>query len=136
MRLYIITVFVDDQAKALEFYTAKLGFKLKYDIPFQGNRWLTVVSPELPQNVELLLEPSQHRAVGPFKTALMEDGIPAASFQVDDLDFEFERLKRLGVEFSIAPMTAGPIRMAVFNDTCGNLVQLLQVLEEIPDHLG
>ena len=126
MRIYITNVFVDDQAKALDFYTGKLGFEVKNDIPMGQHRWLTVVSKEQPDGTELLLEPSEHPAVPPYKEALVADGIPAASFRVDDLDSEYERLKRLGVEFIREPMDAGPVRMAVLDDSCGNLVQLIQ----------
>lgn len=122
------SVFVDDQARALEFYT-RLGFRPKRDIPLGKHRWLTVTSAEAPDGVELLLEPSEHPAVPPFKRALVADGIPAASFQVEDLDAEFERLDGLGVEFVQPPMAAGPVRMAVLNDTCGNLIQLVQLME-------
>ena len=127
MRLYVTSVFVDDQAKALDFYTNKLGFKLKHDVPVGNHRWLTVVSDAQPSGTELLLEPSEHPAVTPFKQALVADGIPFTSFQVDDLDSEYERLKDCGVEFMREPIDAGPVRMAIFNDTCGNLIQLVQM---------
>mgnify|MGYP000135484433 CR=1 FL=1 len=127
MRIYITTVFVDDQSKALEFYTKTLGFIVKHDVPLGENRWLTVVSGEAPDGTELLLEPSDHPAVKPYKSALVEDGIPAASFQVDELDAEYQKLRALGVKFSVAPMDAGTVRMAVFDDTCGNLIQLVQM---------
>lgn len=127
MRIYVTSVFVDDQAKALDFYTGKLGFEVKNDIPLGDNRWLTVVSAEQPDGTELLLEPSDHPAVRPYKEALVADGIPAASFQVDDLDAEFGKLKAAGVPFTQEPMDAGPVRMAVFDDTCGNLIQLVQM---------
>jgi catechol 2,3-dioxygenase-like lactoylglutathione lyase family enzyme len=126
MRIYITNVFVDDQAKALDFYTTKLGFEVKNDIPMGAHRWLTVVSKDQPSGTELLLEPSEHPAVSPFKQALVEDGIPAASFSVEDLDAEFERLTRLGVQFTREPVSAGPVRMAILDDTCGNLIQLVQ----------
>ncbi len=126
MRIYITNVFVDDQARALEFYTTRLGFEVKNDIPMGEHRWLTVVSKDQPEGTELLLEPSEHPAIPPYKRALVEDGVPAASFQVDDLDAEFERLTGLGVRFSREPMTAGPVRMAILDDTCGNLIQLVQ----------
>ncbi len=129
MRIYVMSVMVDDQAKALSFYTEKLGFVVKHDIPMGEHRWLTVVSSEAPDGTELLLEPSEHPAAGPFKAALVNDGIPAVSFKVDDLSKEFEKLRRLGVEFTVAPMDAGTVRMAVLDDTCGNLVQLVEMLE-------
>ncbi|MEN3148295.1 VOC family protein [Neorhizobium sp. IRAMC:178] len=127
MRIYVTSVLVDDQSKALDFYTRVLGFKVKHDIPMGEHRWLTVVSPENPEGTELLLEPSEHPAAKPFKTALVEDGIPATSFQVDDIDSEYERLVSLGVSFTQKPMDAGPVRMVVLDDTCGNLIQLIQM---------
>ncbi|UXU85568.1 VOC family protein [Burkholderia sp. S-53] len=127
MRIYVTNVFVDDQDKALAFYTDKLGFQLKYNVPVGEFRWLTVVSEDQPDGTQLLLEPSNHRAVGPYKQALYEDGIPAASFQVDDLDAEFARLTAHGVRFTLEPMDAGPVRIAVIDDTCGNLIQLMQM---------
>jgi catechol 2,3-dioxygenase-like lactoylglutathione lyase family enzyme len=127
MRIYITSIFVDDQAKAFDFYTKKLGFEVKNDVPMGEHRWLTVVSKEQPDGTELLLEPSDHPAVTPYKNALVEDGIPATSFQVDDVDAEFERLKDIAVKFIQEPTDAGPVRMAVFDDTCGNLIQLVQM---------
>lgn len=126
VKIYVTSVFVDDQASALDFYTRILGFELKRDIPLGGPRWLTVTGPGQPDGTELLLEPSDHPAVKPFRDALMRDRIPAASFQVDNLDDEFRRLCDLGVEFTSAPVNAGEIRMAVLNDTCGNLIQLVE----------
>ena len=128
MRIYITSVFVDDQAKAAEFYTRTLGFEIRHDIDMGGPRWLTVVSPEAPEGPELLLEPSGHRAVGPYKAALKEDGIPAASFMVDDLKAEVARLKGLGVTFTQDPVEAGPARTAVLDDTCGNLIQIVEMV--------
>ena len=130
MRIYVTSVFVDDQSKALEFYTRKLGFAVKNDVPLGENRWLTVVSAEDPAGTELLLEPSEHPAVGPYKAALVEDGIPAASFQVDDLKAEYQRLRALDVVFPVEPMDAGQVHMAVFNDTCGNLIQLVEMKDK------
>ena len=130
MRIYITSIFVDDQAKALDFYTNKLGFAVKNDVPVGEHRWLTVVSKEQPDGTELLLEPSDHPAATPYKNALVEDGIPATSFRVDDVDAEFERLKDIGVKFIQQPTDAGPVRTAVFNDTCGNLIQLVQMTGE------
>jgi catechol 2,3-dioxygenase-like lactoylglutathione lyase family enzyme len=127
MRIYVTSVLVDDQAKALDFYTSKLGFQLKNDVPLGAYRWLTVVSKEQPDGTELLLEPSEHPAAKPFKEALVADGIPFTSFQVDDIDAEFKRLTSLGVEFTREPMDAGPVRMAVLDDTCGNYIQLIQM---------
>ena len=124
MRIVVTSVFVDDQDAALAFYTEKLGFIKKNEIPLGAARWLTVVSPEDPDGTELLLEPSGHPAVGPYKTALVEDGIPAASFGVDDVNAEYERLQGLGVRFTQAPVDMGSVTTAVFDDTCGNLIQI------------
>ncbi|MFF5985258.1 VOC family protein [Streptomyces olindensis] len=125
MRIHITSVFVDDQEKALRFYTDVLGFVKKHDVPVGTDRWLTVVSPEDPDGTELLLEPSGHPAVPPYKTALVEDGIPAASFAVDDVPAEYERLRGLGVTFTQEPLEMGPITAAVLDDTCGNLIQIV-----------
>jgi catechol 2,3-dioxygenase-like lactoylglutathione lyase family enzyme len=124
MRIYITSVLVDDQEKALRFYTDVLGFVTKTDIPVGDARWLTVVSPDAPQGPELLLEPDAHPAAGPFKAALVADGIPVTSFAVDDVHAEFERLRRLGVRFTLEPVEMGGVTMAVFDDTCGNLIQI------------
>ena len=129
MKIYVMSVFVDDQARALDFYTQALGFAVKHDVPVGEHRWLTLVSREDPGGTELLLEPSEHPAVRPFKEALVGDGIPAASFRVDDLEAEFGRLRERGVRFTMEPMDAGTVRMAVFDDTCGNLIQLVQMTE-------
>ncbi|MEM7413462.1 MAG: VOC family protein [Myxococcota bacterium] len=129
MKIWVMSVFVDDQAKALDFYTTLLGFEKKEDIPLGAHRWLSVVSPESRDGVELLLEPSEHPAVPPYKEALVADGIPSVSFQVNDLAADHERLAAAGVEFVQAPMDAGTTRIAVFNDTCGNLVQLVERLD-------
>ncbi|QGV82025.1 VOC family protein [Streptomyces ficellus] len=125
MRIHITSVFVDDQEKALRFYTDVLGFVKKHDVPVGEARWLTVVSPEAPDGTELLLEPSGHPAVGPYQTALVEDGIPAASFAVDDVPAEFDRLSGLGVRFTQQPLEMGPVTTAVLDDTCGNLIQIV-----------
>ncbi len=124
IRINVTSVFVDDQAKALAFYTEKLGFVKKNDVPTGEHRWLTVVSPAEPDGVELLLEPSGHPAVGPFKKALVADGIPFTSFAVEDVHAEVERLKGLGVEFTQEATDLGPVVTAVLDDTCGNLIQL------------
>ncbi|MER6193346.1 VOC family protein [Streptomyces cyaneofuscatus] len=127
MKIHLTSVFVDDQEKALRFYTDVLGFVTKHDVPMGGpDRWLTVVSPEDPDGTELLLEPDRHRAVGPYKTALVEDGIPAAAFAVDDVRAEFDRLRGLGVRFTQEPLEMGPVTTAVLDDTCGNLIQIAQ----------
>lgn len=124
IRINITSVMVDDQAKALAFYTEKLGFTVKNDIPMGEHRWLTVVSPAEPDGVELLLEPDGHPAAGPFKKALVSDGIPLTSFAVDDVYAEVERLKGLGVEFTQDATDLGPVVTAVLDDTCGNLIQI------------
>jgi catechol 2,3-dioxygenase-like lactoylglutathione lyase family enzyme len=124
MRINVTSVFVDDQDKALQFYTDVLGFVKKTEVPLGEARWLTVVAPEEPDGTELLLEPDGHRAVKPFKQALVEDGIPFASFAVDDVVGEFERLRDLGVQFAQEPVERGPVTTAVFDDTCGNLIQI------------
>jgi catechol 2,3-dioxygenase-like lactoylglutathione lyase family enzyme len=124
LRINITSVFVDDQDKALRFYTDVLGFVKKTEVPVGEYRWLTVVSPDQPSGTELLLEPDQHPAAKPFKQALVEDGIPFTSFAVEDADQEFERLRDLGVRFTQEPFDAGPVRTAVFDDTCGNLIQI------------
>lgn len=129
MRIYVTSVFVDDQRKALKFYTEILGFQKKHDIPMGEAAWLTVVSPEDPAGTELLLEPDGHPAVKPYKEALVEDGIPAASFAVDDVHAEHARLSALGVRFTQPPLEAGNVTMAVFDDTCGNLIQMVHVKE-------
>ncbi len=124
IRINVTSVLVDDQAKALAFYTEKLGFLKKTDEPAGAARWLTVVSPAAPDGVELLLEPDGHPAVRPFEEALVADGIPFTQFAVDDVRAEFERLTGLGVEFTQEPTDLGPVVTAVFDDTCGNLIQL------------
>jgi len=124
MRINLASVLVDDQEKALRFYTDVLGFVKKTDIPTGEHRWLTVVSPEQPDGVELLLEPDAHPAARPFKDALVEDGVPFTSFAVDDAHAEYERLSGLGVTFTQPPTPMGPVTTAVFDDTCGNLIQI------------
>ncbi len=128
MRIKITGVFVDNQEKALRFYTETLGFLKKTDVPVGvgEDRWLTVVSPDAPDGTELLLEPDKHRAVGPFKRALAEDGIPAAQFEVDDVTREYDRLRASGVRFSQAPVEMGSTTSAIFEDTCGNLIQIVR----------
>jgi catechol 2,3-dioxygenase-like lactoylglutathione lyase family enzyme len=124
VRINLSSVLVDDQEKALRFYTEVLGFVKKTEIPMGEHRWLTVVSPEDPDGVELVLEPSDHPAVGPFKEALVADGIPFTSFAVADVHAEFDRLKGLGVTFTQEPASMGPVTTAVLDDTCGNLIQI------------
>lgn len=124
IRVKLTSVWVDDQAKALAFYTEKLGFIKKTDVPTGDARWLTVVSPADPDGIELLLEPAGHPATKPLKDALVADGIPFTQFAVDDLHAEVERLEGLGVVFTQDPTDYGPVVTAVFDDTCGNLIQL------------
>ena len=127
MRIYVTSVLVEDQQKALDFYTNVLGFQKKKDVDLGGPRWLTVVSPEDENGTELLLEPAGHPAVAPFKDALVADGIPYASFAVDDVEAEFERLQKLGVRFTQEPLATDEYTTAVFDDTCGNLIQIIRV---------
>jgi catechol 2,3-dioxygenase-like lactoylglutathione lyase family enzyme len=124
MRIHLTSVFVDDQERALQFYTEVLGFVKKHDVPLGEDRWLTVVSPEDPDGTELLLEPSGHPAAKPFKDALVADGIPYTSFAVEDVHAEYERLSGLGVRFTQQPTEMGPVTTAVLDDTCGNLIQI------------
>jgi catechol 2,3-dioxygenase-like lactoylglutathione lyase family enzyme len=126
MRIILSSVFVDDQDKALTFYTTKLGFVKKTEIPLGEARWLTVVAPDDRDGTELVLEPDSHPAVGPFKSALVQDGIPFTSFAVDDVHAEYERLRAAGVVFTHPPVKMGPVTTAVLEDTCGNLIQLAQ----------
>jgi catechol 2,3-dioxygenase-like lactoylglutathione lyase family enzyme len=126
MRINLTSVLVDDQEKALRFYTDVLGFTKKTDIPLGEARWLTVTSPDEPDGTELVLEPDGHPAAGPFKQALVRDGIPFTSFAVDDVTSEFERLRALGVRFTQEPVAMGTVTTAVFDDTCGNLIQIHQ----------
>jgi catechol 2,3-dioxygenase-like lactoylglutathione lyase family enzyme len=125
MRITLTSILVDDQTKALAFYTEVLGFQKKSDVPLGEHRWLTVVSPAAPDGVELVLEPDVHPAAQQFKSALMEDGIPFTSFSVDDVHHEYERLLAAGARFTQPPTPMGPVVTAVLDDTCGNLV---------PDH--
>ena len=127
MRINLTSVLVDDQDKALRFYTELLGFRPKHDIPMGDARWITVVSPEDPGGTELVLEPDGHPAVKPFKDALVADGIPFTAFDVDDVHAEFDRLSGLGVRFTQQPTEMGDVTTAVLDDTCGNLIQIQQV---------
>ena len=126
MRINLTSVLVDDQDKALRFYTEVRGFQKKTEVPLGEHRWLTVVSPDDPDGTELVLEPDAHPAAKPFKQALVDDGIPYTSFAVDDVQVEFERLRGLGVTFTQQPVAMGPVTTAVLDDTCGNLIQLAQ----------
>ena len=123
----LISVWVRDLDESLAFYTDVLGFLPKADVDTGGPRWLTVVSPESPDGTELVLEPDAHPAAGPFKRALVADGIPFTSFAVDDCAAEYERLMARGVVFTQPPVAMGPVTTAVFDDTCGNLIQITQL---------
>ena len=124
MRIHLASVFVDDQERALRFYTEILGFEKKEDVPVGEHRWLTVTSPGEEDGTQLLLEPDAHPAVKPFKDALVSDGIPFTSFAVEDVEAEYERMRGLGVKFTQQPTNLGPATTAVFEDTCGNLIQI------------
>lgn len=132
MKITLTSVSIDDYDKALKFYTEVLGFVKKRDIPLgQGARWITVVSPENPDGTELLLEPNaDYPAMKALKEALVKDGIPFTAFEVDDIQNEYARLKKLGVEFTMEPTNMGTTTAAVFDDTCGNLIQIYEVREE------
>ncbi|WP_453985189.1 VOC family protein [Brevibacterium casei] len=125
MKAQWISIPVEDQARALEFYRDKLGFEVKHDVPVGDARWLTVVSPEAPDGVEVVLEPMGHPAARDYTAALKADGIPINQFAVDDVAAEYERLSGLGVSFTQKPLEMGPITTAVLDDTVGNLVQLI-----------
>jgi len=125
MKIKLSSVFVDDQDKAVKFYTEVLGFVKKVEIP--QIKWITVVSPEEPDGTQLLLDPSENPAAQTFKKAIFEQGIPATAFAVEDIQKEYERMKKLGVVFTMVPTNTGMTIIAVFNDTCGNLIQLFQV---------
>ncbi len=127
MRIKLTNVFVDDQESALKFYTDVLGFEKKQDFPVGEYKWLTVVSPEEPDGTELLLEPSDNPAARAYKDSLYEQGIAAAAFAVNDIKGEYERLKRSGVNFRMEPTDMGTATVALFDDTCGNLIQIYQV---------
>jgi glyoxylase I family protein len=126
MRIKLTSIMVDNQDKALKFYTQIFGFVKKHDIPVGEYRWLTVVSPEGPDDLELSLEPNANPAGKTFQEAIFKQGIPITAFEVDRMDREFARLKELGVVFTQEPTAAGPVIVAVCADTCGNLIQLYQ----------
>ncbi|WMX44519.1 VOC family protein [Streptomyces roseicoloratus] len=126
MRINLTSVFVDEQDKALRFYTDVLGFQKKTEVPLGGHSWLTVVSPDEPDGVELVLEPNQHPAAKAYQDALAADGIPVNSFAVDDVHAEFARLSALGVRFTQPPADMGPVITAILDDTCGNLIQIAE----------
>ena len=126
MRIHMASVLVDDQQRALRFYTETLGFQLKHNIPLGEHAWITVVSEEAPEGTQLVLEPDTHPAVRPFKRALVEDGIPWTSFAVDDVEAEHERLLGRGVRFVQPPTDLGTVIVAIFDDSCGNLIQIAE----------
>jgi catechol 2,3-dioxygenase-like lactoylglutathione lyase family enzyme len=126
VKIVITSVLVNDQDKALQFYTETLGFVKKLDIPMGEFRWLTVVSPDAADGVELVLEPNAHPAAQVFQKALFADGIPLTSFGVDDIQKEYDRLTGLGVVFRQKPTPMGPVTLAIFDDTCGNYIQMAQ----------
>ena len=129
MKIKLISIFVDDQDKGLRFYTEVLGFKKKQDFPVGGARWITVVSPEGPDDLELVLEPNSHPAASAFQAALRKDGIPVTSFESADIRSEAQRLKDRGVVFTVEPTAAGKVTIAIFSDTCGNLIQMHELMQ-------
>lgn len=126
MKIKLNSIFVDDQQKALKFYTEVFGFRKSKEIPVGEYRWLTVVSPDGPDDVELVLEPNANPAAKTFQESIFKQGIPITAFEVDDIRAEYQRLKGLGVVFTMTPTPAGPVTIAVCSDTCGNLIQLYQ----------
>jgi len=125
MKIVVTSIFVEDQERALEFYTTKLGFVKKHDIPMGQYRWLTLVSPDQPDGVELL-EPNEHPAAGSYQKKIFADGIPATMFGVEDIHRKYRRLVEAGVNFTTEPTTMGNVTIAILDDTCGNLIQLIQ----------
>ncbi|WP_379134019.1 VOC family protein [Paenibacillus sp. sgz500958] len=126
MKIIVTSIFVDDQDKALKFYTETLGFVKKHDVPLGKHRWITVISPEDQEGTELLLEPNDHPAAKEYQKKISADGIPATMFGVPDVREEYDRLVKLGVKFTMEPTEMGELTIAVFDDTCGNLIQILQ----------
>jgi len=126
MRITLTGVFVSDQDEALRFYTETLGFVKKHDLPVGEFKWLTVVSPDEPDGTELLLEPNENPVAQEYQKGIFDQGIPAASFSVTDIGAEYEKLKSLGVAFTMEPTEMGNVTIAVFDDTCGNLIQIMQ----------
>lgn len=126
MRIIVTSIFVQDQDKALEFYSETLGFVKKHDVPAGEFRWITLVSPEEQEGTELLLEPNNHPAANEYQKKLFEEGIPVTMFGVEDVRNEYDRLLNLGVNFTMEPTKMGEVTIAVFDDTCGNLIQLIQ----------
>lgn len=126
MKIIVTSIFVDNQDKALEFYTKTLGFQVKHDVPAGEYRWIALVSPEDQEGTELILEPNNHQAAKEYQEKLFADGIPVTMFGVDDINEEYERLLNLGVQFKMKPTDVGQVTIAIFNDTCGNLIQIAQ----------
>ena len=126
MMIKLNSIFVDDQDKAHRFYTEVLGFKTKRDFPVGGGRWIALISPEGPEDLELVLEPNSHPAASAYQSALLKDGIPVTAFESKDIHQEVARLKEKGVKFTMGPMEAGEVTIALFSDTCGNLIQMYQ----------
>ena len=126
MRIKLTSIMVDDQDKARRFYTGVLGFRKKHEIPVGDYKWLTVVSPEGPDDIELSLEPNANPAGKAFQDAMFAQGIPLAAFEVADIQGEYARLQQQGVAFTREPTRTGPVIIAIFADTCGNLIQLYQ----------
>lgn len=126
MKIKLNSIFVEDQDKALAFYTNVLGFKKCRDIPVGEFRWITLVSPEGHPDVELSLEPNANPAAKAYQEGIFRQGIPCTAFEVDDIEFEAKRLKQAGVRFTLDPVSAGPVKLAIFADTCGNLIQIYQ----------
>jgi catechol 2,3-dioxygenase-like lactoylglutathione lyase family enzyme len=130
VRIQTVSIFVDEQQRAVDFYTSRLGFAVAADVPLGEHRWLTVVDPENPAGPQISLEPKGHPAVAPFTEALVADGIPFCMLGVDDVQAEYDRLTALGVAFTLPPTPMGPVIVTVLDDTCGNLIQLAQFVGE------
>lgn len=126
MKIIVTSIFVQDQDRALEFYSEKLGFVIKEDVPVGEFRWITLVSPDVQDGTELLLEPNEHPAAKEYQKKIFAEGIPATMFGVEDIRKEYERLREKGVKFTMEPTKMGELTIAVFNDTCGNLIQIVQ----------
>lgn len=127
MKIIVTSIFVEDQDKALEFYSETLGFVKKHDVPTGEYRWITLVSPEEENGTELLLEPNNHPAAKDYQKKLFAEGIPVTMFGVADIQAEFNRLMEKGVKFTMVPTKMGELTIAVFDDTCGNLIQIMQI---------
>lgn len=126
MKIIVTSIFVNDQEKALKFYTETLGFAIKHDVPVGEFRWIALVSPVDPNGTELILEPNNHPAAKEYQKRLFEEGVPVTMFGVEDVNKEYERLQKLGVKFAMEPKEAGGVTLAIFDDTCGNYLQIIQ----------